>query len=191
MAEFAGSQTEKNLLKSFAGESQAKNRYTFFAKVAKKEGYEHIARLFMETAENEEQHAKEFFKFLEGRPVEITAVYPAGKIGTTEENLEASANGENEEYTELYPEFAKIAEEEGFKEIATKFKMVSKVEYHHEQRFLTMLKNLREGKTFQRDEKVRWKCEKCGHIHEGNKAPDKCPVCSHPQAYFEMDCVNY
>ncbi|HAN17629.1 MAG: rubrerythrin [Bacteroidetes bacterium GWC2_33_15] len=191
MNSLKGTRTEKNLLKSFAGESQAKNRYEFFAKQAKKEGFEQIAEFFMETAAQEQQHAKTFFKFLEGGVVEITATYPAGVIGTTSENLKAAAAGENEEWTDLYPEFAKIAEEEGFKQIATVFKLIAKVESEHEKRYLKLLKNIEEGKVFESDEKERWVCRKCGYVHEGKKALENCPVCGHPKAYFELEQTNY
>lgn len=186
-----GTKTEQNLLKSFAGESQARNRYDYFSKQAKKEGYEQIAAIFAETASNEKYHAKRFFSFLEGGDVEITAMYPAGKIGTTEENLKAAAMGEHEEHTKLYPEFAKIAEEEGFKEIAVAWKLISKIEEHHEKRYLSLLKNIQEAKVFKKDSKVKWKCWECGHIHEGEKAPEKCPACLHPQAYFAVLEENY
>ncbi len=186
-----GTQTEKNLLKSFAGESQAKNRYTFFAKQAKKEGFEQIAAIFVETALHEEQHAKTFFKFLEGGVVEITASYPAGKIGTTAENLEEAAAGENEEWTLLYPEFAKIAEEEGFKQIATKYKMIAKVEAEHEKRYKKLLENIKNNKVFQKDETTKWVCRKCGYVQEGTKALNNCPSCDHPQDYFELKAENY
>lgn len=191
MNSLKGTRTEKNLLKSFAGESQAKNRYEFFAKEAKKEGFEQIAEFFMETAAQEQQHAKTFFKFLEGGVVEITATYPAGVIGTTSENLKAAAAGENEEWTDLYPEFAKIAEEEGFKQIATVFKLIAKVEAEHEKRYLKLLKNIEEGKVFESDEKERWVCRKCGYVHDGKKALENCPVCGHPKAYFELEQTNY
>jgi len=191
MKSIKGTQTEQNLLKSFAGESQARMRYDYFAKQAKKEGLEQIAALFEETALNEKTHAKRFFKFLEGGMVEITASYPAGKIGTTLENLKASADGENEEWTDLYPEFAKIAEEEGFKEIANVWKLISKVEKAHEERFRTLYQNLEEGRVFERNGKVYWKCRECGYIHEGTKAPKICPACEHPQAYFEIKESNY
>lgn len=186
-----GTRTEQNLLKAFAGESQAKNRYTFFAKKAKEEGYEQIADLFEETARQEETHAKQFFKFLEGGMVEITAMYPAGKIGTTVENLLASAEGENEEWTDLYPEFAKIAEEEGFKKIATKFKAIAKVEAEHEKRYRKLLANIENGEVFKKKKKVRWVCRKCGFVHESENAPQNCPACDHPQAYFEEMAENY
>ena len=186
-----GTETEKNLLKAFAGESQAKNRYEFFAKVAKKEGYEQISDIFTKTALQEKAHAKRFFKFLEGGDVEITAVYPAGKIGTTVENLEAAATGENEEWTELYPQFAEIAEKEGFKEIATTFKVIAKVEAEHEKRYRKLMDNIKEGKVFEREEKVRWVCRNCGFVHESKNAPKNCPACNHPQAYFEIENDNY
>jgi rubrerythrin len=189
--ELHGSQTEKNLLKAFAGESQARNRYEFYAKVARQEGYEQIASIFEETADNEKVHAKKFFRFLEGYPVEITAVYPAGKIGTTAENLLASAMGENEEWTELYPEFERIAREEGFKEVATAFKLIAKVEAAHEERFKKLLERVQSGTVFEREEKVEWVCRKCGYIHEGTKPLENCPACNHPKAYFEVKENNY
>ena len=191
MNKLQGTKTEQNLLKSFAGESQARMRYDYFAKQAKKEGYEQISAIFTETALNEKEHAKRFFKFLEGRPVEITATYPAGKIGTTEENLKASALGENEEWTELYPEFARIADEEGFKEIAQAFRMIAKVEKAHENRYTKLVTNLEEGKVFERNGKIIWKCRNCGYLHEGTKAPELCPACLHPQSYFEIKETNY
>ena len=186
-----GTRTEQNLLKSFAGESQARSRYTFFASVAKKEGYEQIAGVFMETAEQEKEHAKRFFKFLEGGMVEITACYPAGVIGTTMENLAAAADGENEEWADLYPAFADIAEEEGFKNIAVAFRMIAKVEAEHERRYRKLLANLTEGKVFEKDEAIFWQCRNCGYIYIGQHAPVKCPVCAHPQAYFELKSSNY
>ncbi|WP_297086983.1 rubrerythrin [uncultured Draconibacterium sp.] len=192
MTKLAGTKTEQNLLKAFAGESQARMRYDYFAKQAKKEGLEQIAAIFEETALNEKEHAKRFFKFLEdGNMVEITATYPAGKIGTTMENLKASAEGENEEWTELYPEFAKVAEEEGFKEIAMAFKLIARVEEAHENRYRTLYTNLEEGKVFKRGDKVVWKCRNCGFIHEGKAAPKLCPACQHPQSYFEIKETNY
>ena len=191
MTALAGSKTEQNLLKSFAGESQARMRYDYFTSQAKKEGLEQIAAIFAETALNEKEHAKRFFKFLEGSMVEITATYPAGKIGTTMENLKASAEGENEEWTELYPEFARVAEEEGFREIAAAYKMIAKVEKAHEERFRTLYDNLEEGKVFKRGDKVVWKCRNCGFIHEGTVAPKMCPACLHPQSYFEIKEANY
>ncbi len=186
-----GTKTEQNLLKAFAGESQAKNRYEFFAKVAKKEGYEQISALFLETALQEKAHASRFWKFLEGGMVEITAAYPAGKTGNTMENLKAAAEGENEEWTELYPEFAKIAEEEGFKDVAVAFKMIAKVEAKHEARYRALLKNIEEEKVFKKEEKVKWNCRNCGFVHESTGAPQNCPACNHPQAYFEVECENY
>jgi len=186
-----GTLTEKNLMKSFAGESQAKNRYTFFSKQAKKEGYEQISALFMETALNEESHAKIFFRFLEGGPVEITATYPAGIIGTTAGNLKAAADGEHEECTELYPEFAKVAASEGFPKVATAYKLIGRVEEHHEKRYRKLLNNMEKNRVFEREEKVYWICRKCGYIHFGAKALQNCPACQHPQAYFEILGENY
>ena len=186
-----GTRTEQNLLKSFAGESQARSRYTFFASVAKKEGYEQIAGVFLETAEQEKEHAKRFFKFLEGGMVEITASYPAGKIGTTAENLGAAADGENEEWAELYPEFAKVADEEGFPLIAAVFRNVAKVEAEHEARYRTLLERVQTGKTFERDEEIEWQCHNCGYVHKGKIAWNTCPACNHPQAYFEPKKNNY
>lgn len=186
-----GTKTEKNLLKAFAGESQAKNRYEFFAKAARNEGYEQIAAIFEKTANQEKQHAKRFFRFLEGGAVEITAIYPAGVIGTTAENLKAAAMGENEEWQELYPHFAEVAREEGFNQIATAFTLISRVEAEHEKRYLALLKRVEEGKVFQREEKVRWECRNCGYTHEGNKPPENCPACLHPKAFFEVKEENY
>ena len=191
MKSLKGSKTEQNLLKAFAGESQARMKYDYFAKQAKKEGLEQIAAIFDETALNERVHAKRFFKFLEGGPVEITATFPAGIIGTTLENLKAAAEGENEEWTELYPEFARIAEEEGYFEVAAAFKLISKVEKAHEERYNTLYTNLEEGKVFERDGKVVWKCRNCGYLHEGTKPPLNCPACLHPQSYFEIKESNY
>jgi rubrerythrin len=191
MTSVKGTRTEKNLLASVAGESQARNRYTWFAKKAKKEGYEQISAIFMETAENEKEHAKVFFKFLEGGMVEISASYPAGTIGTTIENLEASAEGENEEWTKLYPEAAEIAEEEGFPAIAAKFKGIAAVEKEHEARYRKLLSNIKEGTVFEKSESTRWKCRNCGYVHEGPSAPDICPTCNHPQGYFEVDCRKF
>jgi rubrerythrin len=186
-----GTKTEQNLLKSFAGESQARNRYEFFAKVAKNEGYEQIAEIFQLTANQEKQHAKRFFKFLEGGELEITAACPAGKIGTTSENLKASAMGENEEWTKLYPMFAEVAKEEGFNEISNAYKLIAKVEAEHEKRYLKLLKNLEDGEVFARKDKVRWVCRNCGYVHEGAKAPEACPACLHPKAFFELMPENY
>ncbi|MDR2919555.1 MAG: rubrerythrin family protein [Tannerella sp.] len=191
MESIKGTKTEQNLLKAFAGESQARNRYTYFASVAKKEGYEQIAGVFMETAEQEKEHAKRFFKFLEGGMVEITASYPAGKIGTTIENLEAAAAGEYEEWAELYPEFANIAEEEGFRNIAVVFRMIAKVEVEHEIRYRKLLANLANDSAFKKEESIKWQCRNCGYVHEGKTAPQKCPACDHPQAYFEPMKENY
>ncbi len=186
-----GTRTEQNLLKAFAGESQAKNRYTFFAKVAQGEGYEQIAALFMETAMHEEMHAKRFFSFFEGGMVEITASYPAGVISTTAENLKAAAEGEHEEWSHLYPDFAEVAEAEGFKSIAVLFRSIAKVEAEHERRYLKLLGNVNSGKVFEREAKVKWVCRKCGFIHESTKALVNCPACNHPRAYFEIHAENY
>lgn len=186
-----GSLTEQNLLKAFAGESQARMRYNYYAKVAKKEGLEQIAAIFEETAENERSHAKQFFKFLEGGMVEITASYPGGVIGTTMENLKAAAEGENEEWTTLYPAFADTAEKEGFIKIAAIFRLISKIEKAHEARYVKLYKNLEEGRVFEKNGKVTWKCRVCGFLHESAKAPKACPACNHPQAYFEMEVQNY
>jgi len=191
MENLEGSKTEKNLLKAFAGESQARMRYDYFAKQAKKEGLVQISAIFEETALNEKEHAKRFFRFLEGRHVEITATYPAGKIGTSLENLKASAEGENEEWTELYPEFAKTAEEEGFQEIAKAFQEIAKVEKAHEERYKKLYKNLEEGKVFTSNDTIIWKCRNCGYLHEGTSAPEICPACLHPQAHFQIKEVNY
>ncbi|OYT10882.1 MAG: rubrerythrin family protein [Bacteroidetes bacterium 4572_112] len=181
-----GTQTEQNLLKAFAGESQARNRYEFFSKAAKKEGYEQISRIFQETADQEKQHAKRFFSFLEGGGLEITATYPAGIIGTTKENLEAAAAGENEEWVELYPEFARIAKEEGFPQVATAFKMIAVVEAEHERIYLQLLQNISEDKVFIKDGKVWWKCINCGYVYQSEKALEKCPACLHPKAYMQI-----
>ncbi len=186
-----GTQTEKNLLKAFAGESQARNRYTYFASVAKKAGYEQVAAIFLETAENEKEHAKRFFKYLEGGAVEIVAAYPAGTISSTEENLKASADGENEEWTKLYADFEKVARDEGLEEIAVQFKEIAEVEEEHEKRYRKLLKNIKEKKVFKRDEKVKWHCRNCGYVHEGTEAPKMCPACKHPQAYYEILAENY
>ncbi|MDL2322603.1 rubrerythrin family protein [Bacteroidales bacterium OttesenSCG-928-A17] len=186
-----GTKTEQNLLKSFAGESQARSRYTFFASVAKKEGYEQIAGVFLETAEQEKEHAKRFFKFLEGGMVEITASYPAGIIGTTQQNLLAAAEGELEEWDILYKEFEEVAREEGFPEIATAFKMIAKVEAEHERRYRKLLANLLDGSVFKKEEPILWQCRNCGYVHEGKTAPQTCPACVHPQAFFEPMKLNY
>jgi rubrerythrin len=186
-----GTLTEQNLLKSFAGESQARNRYEFFASVAKKEGYEQIAAIFMETSNQEKEHAKRFFKFLEGGMKEITASYPAGIIGTTKENLKAAAEGESEEWTEIYPHFAEVAKEEGFPEVAAAFKMIAKVEAEHERRYLKLLQNISEDKVFVKDGKVWWKCLNCGYVYESDKALENCPVCLHPKAFMQVREDNY
>ena len=186
-----GSETEKNLLKAFAGESQARNRYTFFASQARDEGFEQISGIFLETADNEKEHAKIFFKYLEGRDVEITATYPAGKIGTTAENLLAAANGEKMEWSKLYPEFEKIAKKEGFVDIADSFKQIAEVEEQHEDRYRKLLNNVKKGIVFKRDKIVKWHCRNCGYVHEGKEAPEKCPACQHPQAFYELLDDNY
>jgi len=186
-----GTKTEQNLLKAFAGESQARNRYEFFVKVAQNEGYQQIASIFQKTADQEKQHAKRFFKFLQGGEVEITAAYPAGKIGTTIENLKAAAAGENEEWTKLYPQFGEIAKEEGFPEISAAFKMIAKVEAEHEKRYLKLLKNIEDGTVFEKKTKVKWVCRNCGYVHEGEKALETCPACLHPKAFFEVYDENY
>jgi rubrerythrin len=186
-----GTKTEQNLLKSFAGESQARNRYDYFASVARKEGFEQIANIFQETALNEKEHAKRFFKFLEGGPVEITATYPGGKIGTTKENLKAAAEGEHEEWTILYPNFAEVAQQEGFPEIAAAYKMITKVETEHERRYLKLLQNVSEDKVFMKNGKVWWKCINCGYIYESEKALEICPACLHPKSFMQLKEENY
>ena len=186
-----GTRTEKNLLKAFAGESQAKNRYEYAAKVAREEGYEQIAGIFAETALQEQQHAKRFFKFLEGGMVEITATYPAGKIDTTSANLSAAAAGEHEEWSDIYPSFAQAAEEEGFKNIASAFRAIAAAEKGHEERYRKLLENVMQDKVFERDEKVFWYCRKCGYIHFGTKPLKNCPACLHPESYFEVLATNY
>lgn len=186
-----GTLTEKNLLKCFAGESQAARRYEMYAKVAKEEGYEQIAGFFNETADQERMHAKMFYGYLEGGAVEITATYPAGRVETTDLNLQHAAEGENEEWAILYPEFARIAEQEGFKRIATTFRLIAAAEKNHEERYLKLLSRLRNGSVFERPEKTKWYCRKCGYIHEGEKALKNCPTCRHPQAYFEEWKENY
>ena len=191
MASLKGSETEKNLLKSFAGESQARNRYTFFASVARKEGYVQIQRIFEETAANEKEHAEVFFKHLEGGEVEIVAAYPAGKIGTTEENLLAAAEGELMEWGTLYPDFAKVAREDGFLDVAESFTEIAEVEEAHEKRYRKLLENVKNGTVFKRDEEVEWHCLNCGYIHHGKEAPEVCPACDHPQSYYELHIPNY
>lgn len=191
MKSLKNTRTEKSLLGSFAGESQARNRYTFFASQAKKEGFEQIAALFQETADNEKEHAKRFFKFLEGGAVEIVAAFPAGKIGTTAENLKAAAAGENEEHTKLYPDFARVADEEGFAEVAATFRAIAKVEAEHEKRYLKLLANIGNKTVFAKKAATQWKCRNCGYVHEGAGAPETCPACLHPQAYYELHVENY
>lgn len=191
MKSLKGTRTEQNLLKAFAGESQARNRYTFFASQAIKEGYEQIAAIFMETAEQEKEHAKRFFKFLEGGMVEITATYPAGIIGTTAENLLAAAEGELEEWDILYADFAGVAKEEGFPEVAAAFTNIAKVEREHELRYRALLANLENGRVFKKDREIEWQCRNCGYVHHGDEAPGTCPACLHPQAFFEEKKTNY
>jgi rubrerythrin len=181
-----GTKTEQNLLKSFAGESQARNRYEFSASVAKKEGFEQIAAIFMETSNQEKEHAKRFFSFLEGGMTEITAMYPAGRTGTTKENLKAAAEGEHEEWTDLYPHFSEVAKEEGFPEIAAAYKMIAKVEAEHERRYLKLLQNVSEDKVFMKEGKVWWKCINCGYVYQSEKALENCPACLHPKAYMQI-----
>lgn len=186
-----GTRTEQNLLKAFAGESQARNRYTYFASVAKKEGYEQIAAIFEETASQEKEHAKRFFKFLEGGMVEITATFPAGVIGNTAENLAAAAAGELEEWGDLYPEFAQVAREEGFPKVADAFEKIGTVEYQHEKRYRELLANVENGEVFKKASKIFWQCRNCGFVHEGEDAPKVCPACLHPQAFFEEQKQNW
>jgi len=191
MKSIKGTKTEKNLLASFAGESQARNRYTYFASVAKKAGYEQISAIFLETADNEKEHAKRFFKYLEGGDVQIQAAFPAGVIGDTAGNLLAAANGENEEWTKLYKEAEETARKEGFEEIAVQFKEIAEVEEEHEKRYRKLLNNIKDNSVFKKPSAVKWKCRNCGYVHEGKEAPDKCPACLHPQAYYELLCENY
>ena len=191
MPELKGSKTEQNLLKSFAGESQARNRYTFFASVAKKEGYVQIQRIFEETAANEKEHAEVFFKYLKGGDVEITAAYPAGKIGNTAENLLAAAEGELLEWGTLYPDFAKVAKDEGFDDIAESFEEIGEVEEEHEKRYRKLYDNVINDRVFKRDEEVEWHCLNCGYIHHGKEAPDLCPACKHAKEYYELHIPNY
>lgn len=186
-----GTLTEKNLLTAFAGESQARNRYTYFASQAKKEGYEQIAAIFEETASQEKEHAKREFKFLQGGEVEIQAAFPAGVISNTKENLLAAAAGENYETTEMYPGFAKVAEKEGFKEIAEVFRNIAVAEARHRDRYLALEKNIADGLVFKRKKPVWWVCRNCGYVHEGTEAPDVCPSCAHPKAHFELEATNY
>ncbi|HEX67456.1 MAG TPA: rubrerythrin family protein [bacterium] len=191
MKSLKGTKTEKNLLIAFIGESQARNRYTFFASQARKEGYEQVASIFLETADNEKEHAKRLFKFLEGGQVEVNATFPAGTIGDTKENLLQAVKGENYEYTKMYPGFAKVAEEEGFPEIAEVFRAIAVAEKYHEKRFLKLLENVEKGLVFKRDKVVKWKCRNCGYVHEGTEPPEKCPSCAHPKSYFELYGENY
>ena len=191
MASVIGTRTEHNLLAAFAGESQARNRYTYYSSVARKEGYRQIEALFLETAENEREHAKRFFKFLEGGMTEITATYPAGMIGTTVENLKAAADGEHEEWTLLYPDAADVADEEGFPEIAQAFRSIAMVEAKHEARYRKLLANIETGQVFKKDMAVAWKCRNCGYVHEGESAPDKCPACIHSKEHFELFVETY
>jgi rubrerythrin len=186
-----GSQTEKNLLTAFSGESQARNRYTYFASQARKEEYMQISAIFEETANQEKEHAKREFKFLEGGEVEITGAFPAGVIGNTLENLKAAAAGEHYENTQMYPQFADVAEKEGFDEIAKVFRNIAVAEKRHEQRYIALAKNITEGRVFKREKPVRWVCRNCGYVHEGKEAPEVCPACAHPQAHFELEAVNY
>ena len=191
VASIKGTQTEKNLMKAFAGESQARNRYTYFASKAGKEGYVQIADIFTETANQEKEHAKRFFSFLEGGMLEITACFPAGVVGTTLENLLAAAAGEHEEHTDLYPGFAKVARAEGFEAVAVLFEKVSVAEKQHEKRYRDLASNVQARKVFKKDKKVTWRCRNCGYLHEGEEAPDLCPACAHPQAHFELLGENY
>ncbi len=191
MKSLKGTQTEKNLLASFAGESQARNRYTYYASQAKKEGFVQISAIFSETADHEKAHAKTFFKFLQGGDLEITATYPAGVIGSTEENLAAAAEGENHEWTVLYKEAAEIADQEGFSEVAEIFRRISVVEEQHEKRYRKLLQNIKEGKVFEKDAPVKWMCRNCGYVHEGKTAMNMCPACQHPLAHFEVKAENY
>lgn len=191
MKDLKGTKTEKNLLGAFSGESQARNRYTYFASQARKEGYEQLAAIFLETADNEKEHAKKFFNLLKGGKVEITDSYPAGIIGNTAANLEAAAAGENLEWTKLYQEAEEVARKEGFEEVANQFKEIAEVEEEHEKRYRKLLKNVKDGKVFKKDTVVKWKCRNCGYVHKGKGAPEKCPACAHPRAYYELLSENY
>lgn len=191
MASLKGTKTEKNILTAFCGESQARNKYTYFASQAKKEGYVQIQQIFLETADQEKEHAKRLFKLLEGGEVEITGTFPAGVIGTTMENLEEAAGGENYEYTVMYPEFAVTAREEGFQDIAVIFEAIANAEKQHEKRYLDLMNNIKDGKVFERDESVTWRCRNCGYLHSGTKAPEKCPACDHAKAHFELLGENW
>ena len=191
MASLKGTKTEKNILTAFCGESQARNKYTYFASQAKKEGYVQIQHIFAETADQEKEHAKRLFKLLEGGEVEVTGTFPAGVIGTTMENLEEAAGGENYEYIVMYPEFAATAREEGFQDIAVIFEAIANAEKQHEKRYLDLMNNIKEGKVFERDEAVTWRCRNCGYLHSGTKAPEKCPACDHAKAHFELLGENW
>jgi len=191
MKSLKGTETEKNLLASFAGESQARMRYIYFASKAKKEGYEQISAIFSETADNEKEHAEIFFKYLEGGDVEIKATYPAGVIGATEENLLAAAEGEKMEWGTLYPDFADVAKKEGFAEVATSFREIAEVESYHERRYRKLLDNVKNKRVFKRDKVVKWKCRNCGYVYEGTEAPKVCPACKHPRSYYELWVENY
>ena len=191
MKSLKGTQTEKNILEAFAGESQARNRYTFFASKAKKEGYEQMRAIFLETADNEKEHAERLFKFLEGGEADIHASFPAGVIGSTADNLKAAADGENHEYTTMYPEFAKTADEEGFPEIASTMRAIAIAEKQHEKRYLALLNNLNNNTVFKQDEVIKWKCGNCGYIHEGTEPPEECPACAHAKSYFERLTENW
>lgn len=191
MKSLKGTKTEKNLLASFAGESQARMRYIYFASKAKKEGYEQISAIFSETADNEKEHAEIFFKYLEGGDVEIKAAYPAGVIGATEENLLAAAEGEKMEWGTLYPDFADVAKKEGFAEVATSFREIAEVESYHERRYRKLLDNVKNKRVFKRDKVVKWKCRNCGYVYEGTGAPKLCPACKHAQSYYELWVENY
>lgn len=191
MKSLKGTQTEKNILAAFAGESQARNRYTFFASKAKKEGYEQIHGIFLETADNEKEHAERLFKFLEGGDAEVQASFPAGIIGSTMDNLKAAAGGENYEYTTMYPEFAKTADEEGFLEVAETMRAIAGAEKQHEKRYLGLLNNLNNATVFKKDKVVKWKCRNCGYIHEGTEPPEECPACAHPKSYYELLSENW
>lgn len=191
MPSLKGTQTEKNLLAAFAGESQARNRYTYFASEAKKAGYEQIAAIFLDTADNEKEHAKMFFNLLEGGDVEIVAAYPAGVVGDTAANLAAAAAGERMEWTAIYKDFAAVAKQEGFPQVAAVFTEIAEVEEQHEKRYLKLLENVKNGKVFEKDEEVEWRCRNCGYVHKGKSAPKTCPACRHPQAYYEVKAENY
>jgi len=191
MKSLKGTKTEKNLLVAFAGESQARNRYTYFASKAKKQGYEQISAIFLETADNEKEHAERIFKFLEGGDAEIAASFPAGVIGDTKENLKAAASGENHEYTTMYPEFAQTAEDEGFAEVAEVLRSIANAEKQHEKRYLGLMNNIEKGRVFKREKVVKWRCRNCGYIHEGTEPPDECPACAHGKAYYELLCENW